>query len=161
MNVLVNALLHEGWGLGIKGEYLFTNYFSTQGRFEHTTFFSKSGSSICTTESIDLNLFYYPFASGLDKYLYLGAGESIKFIQFTNQESSQKESSTSAIFVLSQIGWRQPAGPYLSFEAYTGYRWQINTTEIPEEYNHLLNNGFIFGVKVNINFSRLISKIFS
>ncbi len=159
LGVMFNAIKNNGWGLGVTGEYLFYRYFSIYGNFSHKVFFSKGGKNVCTTENIALNLFTYPFGMGLDKFLYLGGGSSVEFIQFTGENLPQDKDNKSAIFIQGLAGWKQPLTQYFAIEGYSGYKWLLYTIDIPEDYNHLLDHGFFFGFKFKVKFGKIYKNL--
>ena len=158
-SVLGDALMHNGWGLGLSGEYLFTRYFSINGTFSHSVLFSDFDSTVYTTESLSLNFYCYPFGLGLDKYLYLGGGNSTDFIQFNGTNLPEEESRKTAIFMQARAGWRQPLGQYFGLEAYAGYKWRLYSADVPEECEHLIEPGFFFGFGVHLKFGNIFKSI--
>lgn len=156
-SVLANALLHKGWGLGITGEYLFTDHFSVKGGFSHGTFFSDD--TVCTTENLDLSFCYYPFAKGIDESLYLSCGQSTKFIQLSGDIFSDAEKSSTAYFLLSQIGWKQPIGKFIYLDIYSAYRFQLYNVSLPQNYQHVLTGGHILGIKIHLKFSNILNAL--
>lgn len=140
-SVLGDALMHNGWGLGVSGEYLFTRHFSINGTFSHSVLFSDFDSTVYTTESLSLNFYCYPFGLGLDKYLYIGGGNSTDFIQFNGTNLPEEESRKTAIFMQARAGWR------------------LYSADVPEECEHLIEPGFFFGFGVHLKFGNIFKSI--
>ena len=157
--VMSDAIKHNGFGFGIKGEYLFTRFFSINGGFSHSALFSESGNAVYTTETVSMNLYCYPFGLGLNKYFYFGGGSSTEFIQLTGADFSEENSKKTAIFLQAQAGWKQPLNKYIGLEAFTGYKKLLYSVDLPKDCEHLVDHGFFFGLEVKFNFGNIYRAI--
>ncbi len=157
--VMVDAIKHNGFGFGINWEYLFTRLFSVHSGFNHSIFLSESGNAVYTSETIGLNLYCYPFRLGLDKYFYLGGGNSVEFIQLSGDDFNEDNNRKTAMFFQARAGWRQPLNKYIGLEALAGYKKLFYSVDLPKDCEHLVDQGFFFGFDVNLNFGNIIRAI--
>ena len=157
--IMTDAIKHNGFGLGVNGEYLFGRFISVGGNFSHSVLLSESSEAVFISEILGMNVYCYPFGCGLDKYLYFGGGSSVDFIQLEGEDFADENSRKTAMFLQVTTGWRQPVNQYFGIEAYAGYKKLLYSVDLPKECEHMLDHGFFFGVGINFNFGNIFRSI--
>lgn len=148
-----------GLGFGVTLERQILPFLSFRAEGANNTMWSFTKDVRTDTITLGFSPLAYPFSRGLD-WLYLGFGISTEFLTYRGDDVPKSHERDTVINLTPQIGWKQNLFDYVLLDFFCIYNIEISNTNIPDYAEDLVDNGWEMGVKVKINLSRILRKIF-
>lgn len=149
---LVIGLKNYGIGAGVNYERLLTEFLSMKLQLSYMIMNPKNLIYDINEISCSIEPRYYPFNKGLDK-LYLGTGFVYDFIVYDYDDGAKLTDYVIALYPL--VGWKQSLFNLCMLDFYLGYSFIVNNPMEQSLRADLINVGFMGGVRVSVNFSKI------